>query len=725
MSRRPITRRPVKRRLALVLASFVIANMANIAAHFAPGSAPSNGAVVAAAHRAEHPVSTPDEETRARVSEAYGKLQLSFEANHGQTAPQVKFLSRGDGYSLFLTSNEAVLAMSKGKQGAALKIKFMGANPEPQVTGECELPGKSNYLMGADQSKWRSNIANYAKVKYAGFYPGIDLVYYGAGRQLEYDFIVAPGADPGRIKLSMEGAQEMRLDEQGDLTMSVGGGEIRQRKPFVYQEINGVKKEVAARYTLSGKRQVGFSIGEYDKSKPLVIDPVLVYSTFLGGSGLDLALGVAVDEDGFAYVTGQTASLNFPTTAGAFQTALGGFSDAFVAKLNRTGSALVYSTYLGGSGIDSGQGIVVRFGRAYVTGNSESPNFPTTAGAFQTTFGGGGDAFLSQLNRSGSALVYSTFLGGADVEMGLEIALDLDGAAYVTGSTESLNFPITAGAPQATFGGLTDAFVAKLNRTGSALVYSTYLGGSSVDAGQGVAVDMWGKAYVAGQTFSSNFPTTAGAFQTALSGLANAFVTKLNEGGSALVYSTYLGGSSVDAGQGVAVDMYGKAYVTGQTSSSNFPTTTGAFQTTFGGVIDAFVSKLDDNGSALVYSTFLGGDSIDAGQSITVDMLGRAYVTGNVLSANFPVTANATQATIGGGQDAFVTKLNQGGSALSFSTYLGGAGDEGGEDIAIDWGTIHVTGVTTSSNFPTTPRAFQNANAGVADGFVSKYRLDD
>jgi beta-propeller repeat-containing protein len=718
--------RHVNRRFALALVLSVIVNLANVPAHFAAGSRLATGAVAAtSSHRAEQPVSTPDEETRARVSEAYGKLSLSFEANHGQTAPQVKFLSRGDGYNLFLTSNEAVLAMSKGTQGAALKIKLVGANPEPQVAGERELPGKSNYLLGADQSQWRTNIANYARVKYAGVYPGIDLVYYGAGRQLEYDFIVAAGADTCRIKLSMEGAQEMRLNERGDLVLSVGGGVIRQRKPFVYQEVNGVRKEVASRYTLSGNLQVGFSVGEYDKSKPLVIDPVLVYSTYLGGGGLDFSRSIDVDADGFAYVTGQTVSLNFPTTAGAFQPAAGGnnFNDAFVTKLNQAGSARVYSTYLGGSSNDSGQGIVVRGHRAYVTGNTESPNFPITAGAFQTVYGGGQDVFVTELNQSGSALVYSTYFGGNDVEVGHEIALDHFGAAYITGSTESLNLPITAGAPQSTFGGLTDAFAAKLSHDGSALVYSTYLGGSGVDISRGIDV-RGGIAYVAGETASSNFPITNGAFQIAHGGSVDAFVTKLNQDGSALVFSTFLGGSGSDAGQDVAVDAFGKAYVTGQTSSSSFPVTNGAFQTTFGGDLDAFVTKLDDAGSALVYSTFLGGSGVDLGQGIGVRG-GRAHVTGGVSSSNFPVTTDATQATRGGGQDAFVTKLNQDGSALRFSTYLGGSGTDSGEGIAVRFGKIYVTGTSLSINFPTTTGAFQTVNAGRSDGFVAKYGLDD
>jgi beta-propeller repeat-containing protein len=718
----------INRRFALMLVLSVTISLVNIPAHFAAGSVPATGAVSAASsHRAEQPASTPDAKTLSQVNEAYGKLALSFEANQGQTAPQVKFLSRGDGYNLFLTSNEAVLAIGKGTQGAALKMKLTGANPEPKVAGESELPGKSNYLLGADQSQWRTNIVNYARVKYADVYPGVDLVYYGAGRQLEYDFIVAPGADPGHIKLSMEGAQGMRLDAQGDLTLSVGEGEIIQRKPVVYQEANGVKKEVAARYTLNEKRQVGFSIGKYDKSKPLVIDPVLVYSTLLGGAGLDLARSIAVDEDGFAYVTGQTPSLNFPTTTGAFQPAPGGggFVDAFVTKLNRAGSALVYSTYLGGGGEDSGEGIAVSDGRAHVTGSTESANFPITTGAFQTTFSGGRDVFVTKLNRAGSALIYSTYIGGTDVDIAFEIALDIFGAAYVTGNTESANFPITTGAFQAIRNGSSDAFVTKLNEAGSALDYSTYLGGAGTEVGNGVAVDYYGNAYVTGQTLSANFPTTAGAFKTTLGGVQDAFVTKLNQTGTASVYSTFLGGARSETGRGIAVDDSGNAYVTGQTSSPDFSTTTGAFQTTFGGIIDAFVTKLNQAGSALVYSTFLGGSSIDVGQGIDVDAIGRAHVTGSVSSSNFPVTADATQAAISGGTDAFVTKLNRAGSALRFSTFLGGDGTDSGESIEVKFGKIYVTGTSSSTAFPTTAGAFQEANAGGSDGFVAKYRLND
>jgi beta-propeller repeat-containing protein len=707
-----------------MLVSFVTVSMANLPINFAGRSASLAFTGEETSSELVSEQATP--ETQSRVSEAYSKLPLSFEVNQGQTSPQVKFFSSGNRYQLFLTSNEATLVLNKAaaeRRSDVLKLKLMGANLEPQITGEGELPGKSNYLVGNDARQWRTNISNYAKVRYDDIYPGIDMIYYGNGRQLEYDFIVAAGADPSMIRLSVSGARKMRLDERGDLVLSIGGSELRQHKPFIYQEVNGVKKEVAGQYVLCGKQQVAFKVAEYDKSMALVIDPVLSYSTYLGGSSADVARSIAVDRFGKAYVTGQTTSLNFPTKAGTFQTAFGGSQDVFVTKLNETGSALIYSTYLGGLGFESGQGIDIDAdGNAYVTGNTTSTNFPTTAGAFQPVFGGGGqDAFVTKLNSTGSALVYSTYLGGLDVDGSLGIAVGRFGNAYVTGSTESTNFPTTAGAVQTTFGGIQDAFVTKLNETGSALLYSTFLGGSGADSGLSIAA-RFGSAYVTGSTTSSNFPTTAGAAQSTFGGLQDAFVTKLNETGSAFVYSTYLGGTGGDAGQGIAVGRMGNAYLTGITSSSNFPTTAGAFQTTRGGLSDAFVTKLNETGSALLYSTFLGGSSADSGQGIAA-RFGQVYVTGSTLSSNFPVTAGAIQGTIGGGQDAFVTKLNETGSALDFSTYLGGTDADAGHGIAVRSGNAYVAGNTSSLNFPTTSRAFQKTNAGDSDAFVTKIEI--
>src|SRR5947207_625485 len=492
-----------------------------------------------------------------RVSQSYGKLPLHFEANQGQTHQDVRFLARGAGYSLYLTPTEAALTLTKqvsparkpaagGKSeprgpatGTALRMSFAGANPRPRLTGLEELPGKANYFIGNDPAKWRTNVPTYAKVRYTDLYPRIELLYYGNQRQLEYDLVVRPGADPTRIVLDIQGADRLQVDAQGDLVLQTTVGPIRQRKPVIYQEIDGVRKDIPGGYVLKGEHQVGYKVAAYDASQPLVIDPVLSYSTYLGSSDEEGETRIAVDAAGNAYVAGETVSSNFPTTAGAFQTTFGGgvfgAGDVFVTKLNPTGSALVYSTYLGGSSSDAGYGIAVdAAGNAYVTGGTGSTDFPTTIGAFQTTKGGGfRDAFVTKLNPTGSALVYSTYLGGSGVNNGFGIAVDALGNAYVTGQTFSTDFPTTPGAIQTTFGGGGgffrggDAFVTKLNPTGSALVYSTYLGGLGSDTGFAIALE-YPNAYVTGHTLSRNFPTTTGAFQTMHGGgFQDAFVTKI------------------------------------------------------------------------------------------------------------------------------------------------------------------------------------------------------
>src|ERR1700682_728726 len=637
------------------------------------------------------PRSPSDATTKIAVSESYGKLPLSFEANVGQTSSQVKFLSRGQGYTLFLTpSGEAVLALRKSVPKrdplkptalvsmpappipdatgplAIVRMKLVGANAKPRVEALDELSGKANYLIGNDRKKWRTNVPLYAKVRYREVYPGVDLVYYGNQRQLEHDFIVAPGADPRSITLNLAGAEKLSLDPQGALVLAVKDGELRMDKPRIYQEVDGARREISGGYVLKSAYQVGFQIAAYDATRLLIIDPTLFYSTYLGGNSTDVGQGIAVDAAGNAYVTGYTTSINFPTTVGTFQTANGGSYDAFVTKLNPTGTApLVYSTYLGGSNFDLGYGIAVdNLGNAYVTGYTCSSNFPTTPLAFQTALQSFCDAFVTKLNPAGSAPLYSTYLGGNSADFGQGIAVDSTGSAYVTGYTYSSNFPTTPGAFQTTFAGGYHAFVTKLNPTGTApLVYSTYLGGNSTDVGQGIAVDSAGNAYVTGVTCSTNFPTTPGAFQTANAsgGCTDAFVTKLNPVGSApLVYSTYLGGFSADYGQGIVVDSTGSAYVTGYTNSSNFPTTLGAFQAANQGGFAAFVTALNPLRPAIfVYSTYLGGSNLDYGQGIAVDSTGSAYVTGYTDSSNFPTTPGAFQTAnaSGGCCDAFVAKI--------------------------------------------------------------------
>jgi hypothetical protein len=657
---------------------------------------------------------------------------LSFEANEGQTDPAVRFLSRGPGYALFLTSSEAVLALRQGKSAPkALRMKIEGAHVAPTVAGVEALPGKSNYFIGNDRGKWRKGIHTFAKVEYRNVYPGVNLVYYGKQRQLEYDFVLSPGADPNAIRLAFEGAETLAIDGGGDLVLKLGGGEVRMRKPAIYQERAGKREPVAGRYILRETNRVGVEVMAYDATRPLVIDPVLVYSTYLGGSGVqDVGFAIAVDGSGSAYVTGETTSLDFPTTGLGFDTSFNGFTDAFVTKLDASGSNLVYSTYLGGSTDgDSGQAIAVdSTGHAYVAGHTSSSNFPTTALAFDTSFNGGGfDAFVTKLDPTGSSLVYSTYLGGNAFDAALAVAVDAAGQAYVGGHTASTNFPATAGAFATSSAGSHDAFVTSVNAAGSGLIYSTYVGGSDADIGIGLALDATGAAYLAGYTRSADFATTPAAFDSSFNGPFNgsdAFVAKLNPGGSALAYATFLGGSDADFGWDVAVDSAGNAYVTGATLSTDFPTTPGAYDTTYNGSsppAEAFVTKLDAAGSALVYSTFLGGTGDEFGIAIAVDAAGQAHVAGHTTSTDFPTTAGAIQPGPGGSFDAFVTKLDAAGAALVDSTYFGGSSQEQAIGIAVSSaGDAYVVGWTDSGDFPTTPGAFDTTFNGGQDAFVAK-----
>lgn len=668
----------------------------------------------------------------------YGQLPLSFEINQGQTAPQVNFMAHGNGYALFLTSSEAVLSLQSPASSAgtspvtasgdALDMKFLSANPNAQARGVDKLASVTNYLIGINPSQWQTGIANYAQVEYQNLYAGVNLTYYGNQRQLEYDFTVAAGADPSQIAFHVVGAEGVSLDAEGNLVLDTSGGDVIEHAPVVYQQTAAGRQTIDGHYTLGDDGRVGFAIGNYDHKQTLVIDPILSYSTYLGGNVGDGGNAIAVDTEGHAYVTGVTLSSNFPVTFGALQTFAAGSQDAFVAKLNATGSGLVYSTYLGGRDFDQANAIAVdAAGNAYVAGATSSTDFPITPGAPQSTNTGTENAFVAKLNAAGSELIYSTYLGGNGQDYANGIAVDLAGQAYVAGAASSTNFPTTTGALQTAKAGSQNAFVAKLNAAGSDLVYSTYLGGSNYDSAAAIAVDVTGQAYVAGETGSVNFPTTSGALQTSdpsnpSSGAINhGFVAKLNAAGSGLVYSTYLGGNGVDQANGIAADSLGHAYVVGDTSSTNFPTTPGALQTSNKGGGDAFVVKLNPAGSGLVYGTYLGGSFADTGNAIAVDGAGEAYVAGGTGSTDFPIGFFAPQTYNGGGSDAFVAKLNAAGNGLAYSTYLGGSLDELANAIAVDSvGEAYVTGVTSSINFPITAGALQSSNAVGELAFVAK-----
>ena len=519
-------------------------------------------------------------------------------------------------------------------------------------------------------------------------------------------------------------------------------GVLRDSPPVAYQTIAGARVPVESRYVLQAeKARYGFAVGSYRADQELVIDPGVQYATFLGGASHELATGIAADAAGNAYVVGTTQSPDFPTRPGSFRRtgATSNFSDVFVTKLNAAGTALVYSTFIGGSNFDFGRRIATdAAGNAYVTGQTKSSNFPTTGGAFDRTFNIANcprcgidqyDTFVTKLNAAGSALVYSTFLGGTDIDDARGIAVDGGGNAYVIGETTSRDFPTTAGGFDRIHNGAYDVFVARFNAAGSALVYSTFLGGVQVDDGERIAVDAGGNAYAMGFTSSADFPTTAGAFDTTANGAFDVFVTKLNPAGSALLYSTYLGGAGFDSGGGLTVDAAGSAYVAGGTGSTDFPTTPGAFDTVPDGS-DAFVTKLNPTGSALVYSAVFGGTASEGANGIALDAAGHAWVTGVTSSADFPVTAGAADSSFNGTADAFVSELNANGSALLYSTYLGGTQSESGNDVALDpGGDVYVTGHTYSMDFPATTGAFDtifNGDTSIfwGDAFVTKIAMD-
>ncbi|MGH9432115.1 MAG: SBBP repeat-containing protein [Terriglobia bacterium] len=765
-----------------------------------------------------------DQATRSRAAAGLGRLPIIFEPNEGQADPKVQFLARDSGLTMRLERAGAVLTLPSpstpalpgrvhatagpaatvstatlrktSERSSILRMDWVGGNRAAQVSGEQQLPGKTNYFIGNDPHHWRTNIPQFARVRYHDIYPGVDLVYYGSHGQLEYDFVVAPGGDPRAITLDVgaglappsrktvqrlhgraQQAAPLRIDANGDLLMSLGGGkEVRFHKPVVYQDVaagfspalnnaapslrsgpalkgasTGAqqaaplpsrapgnpqsaiqnRKYLDGRYRVARNNQVSFMLGDYDKTKPVVIDPTLSYSTYLGGTNNDQADDVVLDSAGNIYIDGTTSSTDFPLhnaeqpTCSSCPTST---PDSFVTELSADGSKLIFSTYLGGSAEDDGNGIALDpSGNIYVTGRTFSTDFPVTPNAFQPTCASctppfaQPDAYVTELPPGGASLTYSTYLGGDGEDDAFGIAVDAAGYAHIVGRTASLHFPLQ-NPIQSTLTGTFNVFIAEFKPGGAELVYSTYLGGLGSDYGFAIAVDAKGNTYITGQTSSNNFPTTPGAFQTAFGGNQNVFVTKIKPSGVGLAYSTYLGGTGQDSGRAIAVDSAGNAYVDGTTSSSDFPVKNAAQANLGGGgATNAFIAKLSAAGSALIYSTYLGGSGQDIAGSIALDKGNRAYVTGDTNSTNFPL-ANALsgQSKYSGNQDAFITKLSPGGCGFAFSTYLGGISQDIANGIAVTpSGNPVIVGSTTSNDFPVTSHAIQGKTAGKGDVFVS------
>jgi hypothetical protein len=646
----------------------------------------------------------------AMAQARYGRLPLAFEPNQGQSDPSVRYLARARGMAVFFTDNEAVMVLQGRAQQSVVRMKLVGAGAPRTAEGLDLLPGVSNYYLGNDPALWRAGVPHYGRIAMRGVYPGIDLVTYGVERRIEYDFIVAPDADPRRVQIAWEGVDGISVNGEGDLVLRTPGGVLTQKRPRVYQETGRGRVEVAARYVVSRERTVTFALARYDRRRPLVIDPQLVYSTYLGGSGGDQGFGIAVDSSGSAYVTGATPSANFPLKSSLKATP--GSLDAFVTKLSPDGFSLVYSTFLGGGGNDKGLAIAVdSAGSAYVTGTTLATDFPVLT-PLQTKSAGTWDVFVTKLASAGT-LAYSTYLGGNDVDTAQGIAVDSTGAAYVTGATLSTNFP-TQSPFQSAKKGDYDAFVAKISPSGSSLVYSTYLGGASTDQAWAIAVDSAGSAYITGDTISSDFPTIS-AYQAAVKS-RDVFVTKLSPSGSSLAYSTFVGGSGSENAYGIAVDSTGAAYVAGRSQSGDFPTV-GAYQPKPAGNSDIIVFKLAPAGNSLVYSTYVGGKGNDYAYAIAIDGLGSAYVAGYTESTDFP-TVSSFQ-TDQGLDDAIVFKLSPAGDALVYATYLGGASNDYAQGIALDPTTAaYVTGYTDSTDFPT--RNPIQTDQTSTDAFVTK-----
>ncbi len=687
----------------------------------------------------------PDKATKSQISENYGKLPLRFEKNTGQTDENVDFISHNNNYTLFLSPTKATFSLEKEKNinnfvnktkvnrettnvnaTDVLTMELVGANIDAKAIETDKLATTSNYFLNNDKKYWQTNIENFAKVQYQNIYPGIDIVYYGNQKQLEYDLVVSPYTSPDIINLQFSEAQDLTINNEGDLVITVNEQEFYKKKSYVYQEVNGVKQLVASNYVIKENNEISFQLGSYDISQPLIIDPMIGYSTYLGGTGSDFSNAIAVDSTGNAYIVGYTESLNFPTN-NPQQRSSSGKNDLFISKLNATGSSLAFSTYIGGSDEDFGNAIAVDSkGNVYVTGYTFSSNFPV-ANPFQLKNGNtiantGGDAFVVQLNSQGNTLVYATYLGGIADDMATSLAVDTQDNVYITGFTNSTNFPVVNPVQAKSNGGF-DAFITKLNATGNSLAYSSYFGGGDNDFGNAIAIDKSNNDYIVGLTDSRNLPVV-NPQQSILGGDSDGFIAKFDSTGNSLSFATYFGGSNFDTITSVAVDSTNNIYVTGVTGSKDFSLMS-PIQQTKADNLDSFVSKLNTAGNSLIFSTYLGGSGDEQANSIALDDKNNVYIIGVTTSTNFPL-ADATQKTNGGQQDAFITKINATGSSLVFSTYLGGAGNDVGASLAVDAkSNVFMTGITNSMNFPMSKPLQATCGCDpvkkISDGFIAGF----
>lgn len=674
-----------------------------------------------------------------------------FEPNQGLAGGEVKYYSRGAGYTLSMKESGAVLALSDGSAAASMRISLVGGNPRPVLEAAHPLPGRTDYILGNRPGGWKQAVPHFGEVRYRQAYPGVDVVYYSAGRDLEYDFVVAPGADPKRIRLRFEGAESLRLDESGALVIGLGGREIRQPRPLAYQEARGGgqnrRTEVEAGYLLEGGREVLLALGRYDRSRTLVIDPILAYAGYFGGNLYDVPTGVAVDGGGNVWLTGSTLSVVTPPEGTTpYKATIGGNSDVFVAKLRMEPSGpptLLYWTYLGGSTEDRGGMIEIdASGKVYLTGNTYSSDFPVSSNALVSTAAGDLDGFAVKLDPDAegtASLLYSTFLGTTGYDATTALSVDAGGRMLVAGYTAS--GPL-AGTPEDTLqfynrGGW-DAMLYVLDpaaATGATLKFGTFLGGAGTDVATGVASDASGNIYLSGYTMSGDFPIWGDPYQGALNSVSNLFVVMIDPSRSGLdrlVRGTYLGGSGVDIATSMRLDQAGGVWLTGYTTSEDFPVTGGAYQTQFGGGIsNAFLVRLDLSlpaAQSLTYSTYFGGSGTEVAYGLALLGGGKVALTGYTLSDNLPVKGALPAGRARGmGADAFVALLDPalaGVDALVYSTYFGGdsATDVASRIALSPTGSLFVTGYTGSSDLPVTDGSTRGSPGGSTTGFL--LRLD-
>jgi hypothetical protein len=679
-----------------------------------------------------------------------------FIENKGQWSKEVRYLAKIGGMNAWITQTgvvydyyqttrnykpEETMKLPRNEKeeferqhtsmkGHVVDMVLEGANTEAKSVPSGMQEGYYNYFIGNDSTKWASFVRLYSEVLIQDIYPGIDIRYYFDNGLIRYDYIAKPGADLAQINLKIKGSDGYSINEKGELTLKTSLGKITHGKLFAYQNNGNKKTEIACSFFKNRNGKIGVSAEYYNPALALVIDP-LVYSTFIGGSQADESKSIKIDGSGNAYITGNTGSTDYPTTTGAYDISSSAASpyylyDVFITKLNASGSALIYSTFIGGNDYDWVYSIATdNSGNTFITGNTKSADYPTTSGAYDKTYNGTGqfgeDVIVTKLNSTGSVLSYSTFIGGSGQDIGYSLAIDGIGNAFITGITNSSNFPTTTGAYNVSFNGNGEIFVIKLNITGSACVYSTFINDGQASS---IVVDGSGNAYIAGSTGFFNFPTTTGAYDVSFNGNDDVFVTKLNATGSALVYSTFIGGSDNDGCNSMAIDGSGNAFLTGFTDSHDFPTTAGAYDVSFRG---AFITKLNASGSALVYSTFLGGSKANFTNSIVIDGSGNAFVTGYTNSSDYPITIGTYDKSYNGGNcDVFLSKLNNSGTALLYSTYLGGSNNEGGSALAIDSNSnVFIIGSTNSTNYPTTTSAYDVSLNSNGDVFVTKIQINN